>query len=75
MPRNPLQVQIHIARRDLALDGDTYRAVLARITGRESSAELTDARRPPDLRGPDRPPDQGFGHPRRDDFRQPRGDR
>jgi len=35
--------KVHIARKDLALTEDCYRAVLSRITGQESSKGLTDA--------------------------------
>lgn len=33
--------KIHIARRDLALDDDVYRSILARVAGVRSSKELT----------------------------------
>jgi phage gp16-like protein len=42
MPRNPRLAQVHIARKDLALPDDCYRAILNRITGQESSAGLND---------------------------------
>lgn len=45
MPRDPLLAQIHIARKDLALDDDTYRALLTRLTGRESSSAMTERQR------------------------------
>lgn len=35
--RSPLLAKIHIARKDLGLDEDTYRAVLIRITGKRSA--------------------------------------
>lgn len=43
MPRNPLLAKIHIAKKDLQLDDDVYRAVLMRVTGKTSSAKLSDA--------------------------------
>jgi hypothetical protein len=43
MPRNPLLAKIHIARKDLALTEDCYRALLARITGQETSKGLSRA--------------------------------
>jgi phage gp16-like protein len=39
--RRRLQAQIHIARKQLGLDEDTYRAALMRITGKTSSANLS----------------------------------
>jgi len=44
--RNPNSRQslirlIHVAKRDLALDDDTYRAMLIAVTGEASSADLT----------------------------------
>lgn len=45
MPRDPLLAQIHIARAQLALEDDDYRALLRRVTGKESSAELSDTQR------------------------------
>jgi hypothetical protein len=36
---------IHVARRQLGLDDDDYRAVLERVTGKRSSAEMTEAER------------------------------
>ena len=35
--------KVHIARKDLALDEDSYRAVLERITGKRSAAQLRQA--------------------------------
>lgn len=43
MPRNPLLAKLHIARKDLALAEECYRAILTRITGQDSGAGLTDA--------------------------------
>jgi phage gp16-like protein len=39
--RNRLIKLIHVAKRDLALDEDTYRNVLNNLAGKSSSAELT----------------------------------
>ncbi|TFF20519.1 regulatory protein GemA [Jiella endophytica] len=36
---------MHVAKRDLGLDDDTYRAVLVRVTGKRSSKEMTDRER------------------------------
>jgi hypothetical protein len=36
---------IHVARRQLGLDDDDYRAVLERVTGKRSLAEMTEAER------------------------------
>lgn len=41
--RNPMIAKIHCARRDLALDDGTYRALLNRVTGKFSVADLKDA--------------------------------
>jgi hypothetical protein len=41
--RNPRLAKVHIARKDLELTDDCYRAILARITGQESSAGLDPA--------------------------------
>ncbi|MFZ5653193.1 MAG: gp16 family protein [Pseudomonadota bacterium] len=41
-PRQRLLAQIHVARKDLRLDEDTYRHLLREHTGRESCAELGD---------------------------------
>ena len=38
--RAPMLARIHIARRDLGLDEETYRAVLSRIGGRPSARDL-----------------------------------
>ena len=35
--------KIHVAKKDLALTDDTYRAIIERITGKESSADCSDA--------------------------------
>lgn len=45
MFRNPLQAQIHIARKELGIEEDDYRALLERATGQRSSAGLTDPQR------------------------------
>jgi len=42
MPRNAMLAKVHIARKDLALTEDCYRAILSRIVGQESSKGLTD---------------------------------
>lgn len=39
-----LLAKIHIAKKDLGLDDDTYRAVLRRVTGRDSAKGLTAGR-------------------------------
>lgn len=41
--RRAMLAKIHIARKDLALTDDTYRAVLIRVTTRDSAADCTDA--------------------------------
>jgi phage gp16-like protein len=38
--RTALIAKIHIAKKELALDDDTYRSILKRVTGKESSAKL-----------------------------------
>lgn len=42
MSRSPRQAKIHIAKKELSLDDATYRALLQRVTGRTSSAGLSD---------------------------------
>lgn len=42
-PSRARLVKIHIARKDLALEEDSYRALLERVTGHRSSAECNDA--------------------------------
>lgn len=42
MARDPRLAQIHIAKKQLGLDDDTYRDVLDRITGQRSARGLTD---------------------------------
>ncbi|ORE98688.1 regulatory protein GemA [Aurantimonas sp. 22II-16-19i] len=37
--------KMHVAKRDLGLDDDTYRAVLVRVTGKRSSKDMTDRER------------------------------
>jgi phage gp16-like protein len=39
--RNSLLAKVHIAKKDLGLDDDTYRAMLENLTGKESAAALT----------------------------------
>lgn len=41
--RRAAVTKVQIARKELGLDDDTYRAMLERITGRASSADCTDA--------------------------------
>jgi phage gp16-like protein len=36
-----LRAQVHIAKKDLGLDDETYRALLQRVTGKTSSAKLS----------------------------------
>lgn len=43
MTRRAAVIKVQIARKELGLDEDTYRAVLERITGRTSSADCSDA--------------------------------
>jgi len=43
MPRDPVLAMIHKAKADLALPEDCYRALLARITGQETSKGLSGA--------------------------------
>lgn len=45
MARDPLLAQIHIAKKELALDDDSYRDVLERVTGARSSKDLSPAQR------------------------------
>lgn len=40
--RNAMLAKLHLARRDLALEEESYRAVLERVTGRRSGRELSD---------------------------------
>lgn len=42
MSRRGLIAMIHVARKDLGLDEDTYRATLKRVTGKTSSADLNE---------------------------------
>jgi hypothetical protein len=35
--------QVHIARKEMGLDEDAYRALVQRVTGRESAGQCTDA--------------------------------
>ena len=43
MARNPMLSKIHIAKKELALVDDDYRAILQRITGKASSGDCTEA--------------------------------
>lgn len=45
MPGNPLHAQIHIAKAQLRLDDEAYRAILKRTTGQASSSGLNDRQR------------------------------
>jgi hypothetical protein len=40
-PRNQLVAAVHVAKKQLALDDETYRAIIERVTGERSSAHLT----------------------------------
>ncbi|WP_185961600.1 gp16 family protein [Telmatospirillum sp. J64-1] len=40
--RNALLAKVHIARKELALDEESYRALLKRITGKVSAGDLRD---------------------------------
>lgn len=40
--RRSLMAKLHIARKDLRLDEDTYRAMLENLTGKRSAADCTD---------------------------------
>ena len=44
-PRRQQLARIHQAKKQLALDEDTYRALLVRVTGKASSADMTTAQR------------------------------
>lgn len=39
--RNRLLAKVHVAKRQLALDDDTYRDILERVTGRRSAKDAT----------------------------------
>jgi phage gp16-like protein len=41
--RRAMQAKVHIARKEMALDEGTYRALVLRITSRESTASATNA--------------------------------
>lgn len=43
MTRNPALAKIHIAKKDLAMDDDTYRAMLQAVAGVSSASALTPA--------------------------------
>jgi len=43
LSRNPLLAKIHIARKELAIPEEQYRALLVRITGQNSASVLRDA--------------------------------
>lgn len=42
MMRKKLLASIHIARKDMALEEESYRSLLCRVTGQTSAKELTD---------------------------------
>lgn len=44
-PRRQQLARIHMARKQLALDEETYRALLKRVTGKDSSGAMTTAQR------------------------------
>jgi phage gp16-like protein len=44
-PRRQQLVRIHMARKQLCLDEDTYRSLLQRVTGKASSGDMTTAQR------------------------------
>lgn len=39
MDKKPLLAKVHIAKKELGLDDETYRAILKRITGKDSAAK------------------------------------
>jgi len=41
-PADKLKAQIHIAKKELALDDDTYRHMLMQVTGKTSCGEMTE---------------------------------
>jgi phage gp16-like protein len=41
--RNARLAKVHIARKEMGLDEDAYRALVQRVTGRESASQCTDA--------------------------------
>jgi phage gp16-like protein len=43
MTARPVLAKVAIARKELGLDDGTYRAILARLTGKESARDCTDA--------------------------------
>lgn len=43
MPRNPELAKIHIAKKELAMDDDTYRSMLQAVAGVSSASALTPA--------------------------------
>ncbi|MGR3760913.1 gp16 family protein [Roseobacteraceae bacterium NS-SX3] len=45
MARDPLLAQIHIGRKELGLDDETYRDVLDRVTGQRSAGGLSETAR------------------------------
>jgi len=43
MTRSPMLAKVHIAKKELALADDDYRAIVERITGKASSRDCSDA--------------------------------
>jgi phage gp16-like protein len=41
--RNAMIAKIHVAKKQLSMEDESYRALLKRVTGKESSADLTDS--------------------------------
>lgn len=41
--RRALLAKVHVARKQMALDESTYRAIVQRVTGRQSAGDSTDA--------------------------------
>nr|WP_321460425.1 regulatory protein GemA [uncultured Cohaesibacter sp.] len=44
-PSAPTLAKIHIAKKELGLDDATYRALLLRVTGKDSSGRMTETER------------------------------
>ncbi|MBF0095445.1 MAG: regulatory protein GemA [Alphaproteobacteria bacterium] len=42
MSRNPLVAMVHIAKKDLRLDDETYQSILTRVTGQNSTKGMSD---------------------------------
>lgn len=68
-------IKIHVARRELALDDNTYRALLNRVTGKDSAKTLTAPERAQVLREFERlgwKPKKARRKPKAEDWRTPR---